>query len=64
MLDSKLAETCIDSFDDDIVMECDGVLAEINYESFQECIGGTMEEVIRKNEKAQEVNFSSLASVH
>lgn len=47
--------TVIFSFDDDIVMECDGVLSEINYESFQECIGGAMEEVLKKNEKAHEV---------
>jgi hypothetical protein len=36
-------------------METDGVLAEISTESFQECIGGTLEEVLKKNEKAHEV---------
>jgi len=31
------------NFEDDIVMETDGVLAEITTENFQECINGTIE---------------------
>lgn len=40
--------------DDDIVMETDGVLAEMSHESFIDSIGGYLEEVIRKNEKSQD----------
>ena len=47
------------SFDDDLIMETDGVLAEINLEAFTECIGGQIEEVLKKNEKSHEVIFSS-----
>lgn len=42
-------------FDDDVVMETDGVLAEITSESFTECIGGPLEEILKKNEKIHEV---------
>ena len=56
MLDSKLAETCIDSFDDDIVMESDGVLSEILVSAFEKACGGAIEEVLKKNEKSHEVN--------
>jgi len=38
-------------------METDGVLAEINLEAFTECIGGQIEEVLKKNEKSHEVLF-------
>lgn len=41
--------------DDDIVLETDGVIAEISSENFIDCIGGTLEEVIKKNEKLLEV---------
>lgn len=43
------------SLDDDIVLETDGVIAEISSENFIDCIGGTLEEVIKKNEKLLEV---------
>lgn len=36
-------------------METDGVLAEITSESFTECIGGPLEEILKKNEKIHEV---------
>jgi len=39
---------------DDIVMETDGVIAEITSENFTECIGGTINEVIASNEKNHE----------
>lgn len=32
-------------------METDGVLAEMIYDNFIDCIGGFLEEVIKKNEK-------------
>lgn len=35
-------------------METDGVIAEINNENFTECIGGTIEEKIKENEKNHE----------
>lgn len=37
--------------DDDIVLETDGVIAEISSENFVDCIGGPLEDVIKKNEK-------------
>lgn len=37
--------------DDDVVMETDGVLAEIPNELFQECIGGSLDDVLKNNEK-------------
>lgn len=37
--------------DDDIVMETDGVMGELSAETFIDCIGDDLEEVIRKNEK-------------
>lgn len=40
--------------DDDIVMETDGVIAEISADNFVDCIGGELEEVIKKNEKMME----------
>jgi cGMP-dependent protein kinase len=40
-------------------METDGVLAEINLEAFTECIGGQIEEVLKKNEKSHEVTFEN-----
>ena len=43
--------------DDDIVLDTDGVIAEISSENFIDCIGGTLEEVIKKNEKLLEVYF-------
>lgn len=42
------------TFDDDIVMETDGVIAEITSENFVECIGGALEEIIQNNQKNQE----------
>lgn len=42
------------TLDDDIVLETDGVIAEISSENFIDCIGGTLEEVIKKNEKLLE----------
>ncbi len=42
------------TLDDDIVLETDGVIAEISSENFIDCIGGTLEEVIKKNEKMLE----------
>lgn len=50
MLDSNKTKT----IDDDIVLETDGVLAEISSESFVDCIGGSLEEIIKQNEKAHE----------
>ena len=44
----------MDRMDDDIVMETDGVLAEMTHENFIDCIGGSLEEVIKKNEKSQD----------
>ena len=35
-------------------METDGVIAEIASDNFQECIGGTIEEIIKSNEKNHE----------
>jgi len=43
MLESNKSKT----FDDDIVMETDGVIAEISSENFTECIGGQIEEIIK-----------------
>jgi len=41
--------------DDDIVLETDGVIAEISNEHFIDCIGGvSLEETIKKNEKQLE----------
>lgn len=40
--------------DDDIVLETDGVIADIAGDNFIDCIGGELEEVIKKNEKALE----------
>ncbi|CAK82587.1 unnamed protein product (macronuclear) [Paramecium tetraurelia] len=40
--------------DDDIVMETDGVIAEITADNFIDCISGELEEVIKKNEKILE----------
>ena len=37
--------------EDDIIMESDGVLSEISYENFIDCIGGNLEEIIKKNEQ-------------
>lgn len=37
------------TFEDDIVMETDGVIAEITSENFVECIGGQLEEIIASN---------------
>lgn len=48
------------TLDDDIVLETDGVIAEITSENFIDCIGGTLEEVIKKNEKMLEVYISIL----
>lgn len=42
--------------DDDIVLETDGVIAEISSENFVDCIGGPLEDVIKKNEKQLEVS--------
>lgn len=42
------------SLDDDIVMETDGVLAEVSAENFQEAIGGRLEDVLRRNQKQHE----------
>lgn len=39
------------SLDDDIVMETDGVIAEISADNFIDCIQGELEEVIKRNEK-------------
>ena len=43
LLDSAKNKT----LDDDIVMEIDGVIAEINLENFEEAIGGRFDEVIQ-----------------
>lgn len=45
MLESNKNKT----FEDDIVMETDGVIAEITSENFIECIGGNLEEIIANN---------------
>lgn len=45
------------TLDDDIVLETDGVIAEISSENFVDCISGTLEEVIKKNEKLLEVKI-------
>ena len=39
------------NFDDDIVMETDGVIAEITSENFVDCIGGNLEMIITNNIK-------------
>lgn len=36
-------------------MESDGVLAEITYQAFVECVGGTFEAILKKNETSHEV---------
>ena len=41
-------------FDDDYVLETDGVIAEISSENFTECIGGLIEDIIKTNEKNHE----------
>lgn len=43
-------------------METDGVLAEINLEAFTECIGGQIEEVLKKNEKSHEKKMMNQVS--
>jgi cGMP-dependent protein kinase len=40
--------------DDDIVMEQDGVVGELPYSTFIECIGGTLEAAMKKNENGHE----------
>jgi cGMP-dependent protein kinase len=44
-------ETKSKNSDDEIVMDSDGVLAEISVEQFKEIIGGCLDVVITKNEK-------------
>jgi len=36
-------------------METDGVISEIGTDILNDCIGGTLQEVIKKNEQAKEV---------
>lgn len=50
------------TFDDDLIMETDGVLAEILLEAFTECIGGPIEEVLKKNEKSHEKRMMNQVS--
>lgn len=38
-------------------METDGVIAEITSENFQECIGGTIEDIIKNNDNNREVIY-------
>jgi len=42
------------TIDDDIVMESDGVIGEVPYATLQECIGGTIEQAMKKNENGHE----------
>jgi len=39
------------NLEDDIVMETDGVIAEITSENFVDCIGGNLEMIITNNIK-------------
>lgn len=41
----------VKNLDDDIILENDGVIAEIGFESLENLIGGKLEEVIKKNEE-------------
>ena len=43
------------SFDDNIVMDGEGVLAELDFGKFYECLGGNYEQIMKKNEKSHEV---------
>ena len=40
-------------------MKSDGIVADINLETFLKCIGGPIEAVLQKNEKSHEVKASS-----
>lgn len=42
------------TFDDDIVMETDGVISEISNENFTESLGAALDETLKKNEKIHE----------
>lgn len=42
------------AFDDDIVMDGDGVLSTISFKTIIKCIGGNIETVIKKNEDSHE----------
>ena len=50
------------SFDEDWVMESDGVVAEISIETFNKCIGGNYEDIIKKNEKSHEKKMMNITS--
>ena len=41
-------------------METDGVIAEIASDNFQECIGGTIEKIIKSNEKNHEKKMKQI----
>ncbi len=41
---------------DDIVIDQDGVIAKIDFQSFEKIIGGKIEDVIQKNKFSHEVN--------
>ncbi|KRX03427.1 Protein kinase-like domain [Pseudocohnilembus persalinus] len=56
LLENQKAKT----FDDDIVMETDGVIAEITSENFTDCIGGQIEEIIKQNESSREKKMQKI----
>ena len=43
-------------FDEDYVMKTNGVVAEITIDNFIQCIGGSIELVLKKNETSHEVS--------
>ena len=45
------------TFDDNIVMDGEGVLAELDFGKFYECLGGNYEQIMKKNEKSHEVRI-------
>jgi len=49
-------------FDDNIIMETEGVLAELDYKLFFECIGGSFEEIMKKNERSHEKKMMTQVS--
>jgi len=49
-------------FDDNIVMDGEGVLAELDFGKFYECLGGNYEQIMKKNEKSHEKKMMNIVS--
>ncbi|KAL4499727.1 hypothetical protein ABPG72_017267 [Tetrahymena utriculariae] len=47
-------------FAEDIIMKTDGVISSISYKTFQKCIGGDIEKVIKANEDSHEKKMANL----